>query len=48
MEPNTKLFIEIMWEVRNEIHSLRTEMWDSFIRQEASINNRVTELATTA
>jgi hypothetical protein len=48
MELNTKLFIEeLMREVRNEIHSLWTEMQDNFMTQEASINNHVTELATT-
>jgi hypothetical protein len=48
MELNTKLFIEeLMREVRNEIHSLWTEMQDNFMTQEASINNHATELATT-
>jgi hypothetical protein len=49
MELNTKLFIEeLMWEDRNEIHSLRTEMRDSFTTQEVSINNHVSELTTVA
>jgi hypothetical protein len=49
MELNTKLFIEeLMWEDRNEIHSLRTEMRDSFMTQEVSINNHVSELTTVA
>jgi hypothetical protein len=49
MEPNVKLSIEeLMREVHSEIHSLRTEMQDSFATQEASINNCVTELTMVA
>jgi hypothetical protein len=47
MEPNMKMFIkELMREVRNNIQSLRKELKDNFITQEASISTRITELTT--